>query len=148
MNLRFRMLHKPTDWQWVCKHVQLNESEDNIGLVGIDLDTELPVAVLVLEDVTKNSAQVHFAVSDPMAFKHGFLEEACGFIFEGMKLDHVYGYVKSNNLAAMSVDAKIGFKEVYLMENAVEDGIHYHVLKMRREDCNYLEVSSDGQEQQ
>ena len=145
MNLRFRMLHKPTDWRWVCSLVPLNESEDNIGLVGIDISTELPVAVLVLEDVTKNSAQAHFAVSDPLAFKHGFLEELCAFMFEGMKLDHVYGYIKSDNLASLSVASKIGFKEVYLMENAVADGIHYHVMKMQREECNYLEDFSHGQ---
>ena len=144
MNLRYRMMHKPTDWAWICKHVNLHESSDNMGMVAIDTDTELPVAVMVLENLSENSAQTHFAVTNPMAFKHGFLEEACEFLFYGLKLDHVYGYVKSTNLAALSVDAKIGFKEVYLMKDAIEFGIDCHMLKMTREDCNYLKANDDG----
>lgn len=57
----------------------------------------------------------------------------------------MHSLVPANNTKALSVDKKIGFKEVTRLKDAFKQGVDYVLLEMRKEDCKYFnEVNQDG----
>ena len=135
-----REFHGPTDWGWVNEQVPILRVEDTCGLVMIDLEKHATVAAVVMDNITPNSVQCHFMLTDPMALRHGFLQECFDLIFNHMDKKFIYGLVPGNNDKALKLNEHIGFTEKCRMPEAFKDGVDYVIMELKRENCKYLPV--------
>jgi len=138
MRIHFRSIYMPIDWAWVNVHLPLIRCEDTGGLMAIDSDTQLPVAAFVVDNVAPTSVQAHFLVTNPLVMRHGFLEECCMFVYEGLKKKIMFAQIPSNNHASLSVTEKIGFKTVCTLPDAYDEGVDYIVRQMHKDECKFL----------
>lgn len=145
MKVEYRALHGPTDWGFVQQHLPLKRVEDTGGIVAVDTETGDTVAVCVLDTWTETSVQAHLIMANHWVVRHGFFNEVTDYVYNvaGRKL--MIGLVPSNNEAALSVDAKIGFHEVARIPEAVAEGVDMVVLTMTPEQCHYYTEAPDGQ---
>ncbi len=144
MNIYYRRLNREIDWRWFNLHLPIIECQDSQGIVAIDADTELPVAAVIVDNVTETSVQAHFMVTTPMVMRHGFLEEGCAYVFEGLKKQTMFAYVLENNEASLSITEKIGFEVVCHLENSFSEGVGYIVKRLEKEQCNFLPEVRNG----
>ena len=147
MIIYFRKLSRATDWRWFNLHLPVIECEDSQGIVAIDADTELPVGAVVVDNITETSVQAHFMVTTPILMRHSFLEEACGYVFNGLGKDMMLVQIKDDNEASLSVTDKMGFETLIHIENAHCEGVGYIVKQLKKENCTFIpQVVSDGKE--
>ena len=78
-----------------------------------------------------------------MVFRHGWLEAIADYIFTQAGKLKMYGLVPATNLAAQSVNKKIGFKELIRLEDAYDVGIDYVLMELKREDCPYWKAINE-----
>ena len=137
MDIYFRAFHGPSDWGWVQQHLPLKRIEDTGGIVAIDREKNETVAACVLDTWTENSVQAHLIMTTPMVVRHGFFEEVTDYVFNVAGRGLMIGLVPENNEAALSVDAKIGFRECARVPDAVSEGVGIVILTMTPDDCRY-----------
>jgi len=133
-----RRLHGPSDWGWINKQVPILQVSDTEGIVMIDLDKNETVAAMVIDNITHNSVQAHFMLSNVSALRHGFVEECCDLIFNEMGKKYIYGLVPGNNEKAIKFNKHVGFTEKTRMEEAFMDGVDYILMELKKENCKYL----------
>ena len=121
----------------VQEHLPLSITTDTTGIVAYDLVSRETVAVFVCQDWTSTSVQVHQVILNPMVLRHGFLEECATYVFTQAGRLKMYGLVPENNKRALSVNRKIGFKELVRLEDAADVGVDYVLMELKREDCPY-----------
>ena len=144
MKIHFRQLYLPIDWAWINVHLPLIQCEDTQGMIAVDSETMLPVGALVVDNITPKSVQAHFLATTPLIMRHGFLEECCEYVYEGMGKSVMFAQIPSNNDASLSVTEKMGFKVVCTLQDAFAEGVDYVIKEMRKEDCNFLPEVEHG----
>lgn len=136
MNVKFRAM-VPSDMYYFKQRLDFAASEDMRGLVAYDMDTAKTLAIFVMHDWTATSASVHQVIFNTLVLRHKWLEEVAHFMFDIAARLKVYGLVPDNNVKALSMNEKIGFEEVARLEDAVDIGVDYIVMELRRENCRY-----------
>ena len=139
MRVEFIGLKVKRDWKWVTKVLPVRLCEDTKGIIAIDVETNAPIAVCVMDGWTYTSVQVHFAIMRKMVLRHGFLEEVADFVFNKCGKDLMIGLVPGNNELALKMDSHIGFTEAYRVKDGFDKGVDYCILELRKEDCRWLE---------
>lgn len=95
-------------------------------------------AVVAYNGFTYRICSMHVVGEGSRWIDRQLLRTCFDYVFNHCKCVVVYGHVASNNEKALRLDAHLGFKEVYRIKDAVEDGIDLVILEMRREDCRWL----------
>jgi hypothetical protein len=136
VNVQYRQLAM-ADIEAVVDVLSLSPTLDTSGIVAYDPVSHETLAVFIAQDWTTTSVQVHQAVHNPVVFRHKWLEEIASYIFTQAGRLKMYGLVPSNNENAISVNLKIGFKEMVRLEDAYDVGVDYVLMELKREDCPY-----------
>lgn len=136
MKVRFRAF-TPADVASVRLKMAYALTESTRGIVAYDPDTAETLAVFIAEGWTDSSVSVHQIIFKTMVLRHGWLEEIATFIFTTAARKKMYGMVPASNHKAISLNEKIGFKQVARLEQAVDENTDYIIMELKREDCPY-----------
>jgi len=134
--IRFKPLTNGYEWSWFAERNGNVLCSDMQGLVAFD-DRGIH-AVFIMDTVSRDGCQVHFAVDNPMAIRAGFFEHIAWLVYGKNGLKRMFGLVPTDNPKALTIDAKIGFKEVCRIPDGERDGVDTVVLRLDREDCRYF----------
>ena len=136
--ITFRALNlRSPDVAWLREHIKCVLCEDTRGIVS-ERDGAV-VGMMVADSWTENSCQVHSAVTDPLAFKHGLHVEFAEYVFGASGRRQMLGLVPSDNAKAIKINEHYGFTEFARVPDAVRDGVDYIVMRMTAEDCRYYQ---------
>ena len=124
--------------QWFLER---NPIDATFGIKGLVAWDKKILGMIVFDTWTENSCQVHIAISTPMVFKHGFLEEAFRYVFEDTGRGIIYGVTPSDNKKALKFNEHAGFVEIYRLKDAHVVGVDLIIQEVRRENY-YGQISS------
>ena len=136
MNVKFRNL-VAADFLTIRQFMAFAPSVGARGIVAYNSETAETLAIVVAQDWTQTSCQVHQVILNPFVLRHGWFEEVASYLFNTAGRKKLYGLVPSNNARALSVNEKCGFAEVALLEDAFADGVDYIVMELKPENCPY-----------
>lgn len=144
MNVGFRPF-SPADGLTIKQSMPFNFSQDVKGLVAFNKDTFETLAVLVAQDWTMTTAQVHQVILNPMVIRHGWFQEIAEYLFVHAGRWFLMAPVLSNNQKAIRLNEKLGFKQMITLENAFDIDVDIVLMKLMPEDVNpkYWEPSID-----
>jgi hypothetical protein len=112
-------------------------TEHTSGIVAYNADTAETLAVFIAEDWTKTAVSVHQVILNSMVLRHRWFETIADFIYTQAGRKKMFAVVPDIHTKAISLNEKIGFKQVARLSDAVDEGIDYIVMEMSREDCNF-----------
>jgi len=129
------MVESYEDWRWFQTRTHVIRCEDTQGIVAYD---ERGIqAMCVADSFSVDSCNVHFAVDNPMAVRHGLFTHFADWVFDAMGKKRMFGLVPDNNEKAIKLDKHIGFKEVARVPDAICDGVGYIVMRLDRDECRW-----------
>ena len=146
MIVKFFPLVVQRDWPWVSQTLGVKLCEDTKGIVAVDIGTNAPVAVCVLDSWSHTSVQAHIRVIRKMALRHGFLEEVANYVYGTCGKEIIIGVVPGNNEAALKLDKHIGFVEKHRVKDGFDHGVDYVIMEMRKDDCRYYQPAQEMRE--
>ena len=129
---------QPCDWDWIQKIEPINWTSDTCGVVAIDNETNKIAGAFVMYDFAPNSAYCHIIIGNPMALRKNHLETVFDYAFNAKGIKILMGYVPSNNVKALRIDKRLGFKKHSWVKDGIDDGIHEIKVILKKEDCKYL----------
>lgn len=96
------------------------------------------VAMAGYDHWTPNSVEMHSLILDKKGMTKSFLREIFWFPFEFAQKGLVVGVTPSDNAAALELNRKLGFRQVYTLKDGWSTGVDMIIQEMRREDCKWL----------
>lgn len=108
--------------------------DDTNGIVAFNVDTQEILACSVMDNWTKKSCQIHVWVGNPFAIKHGFVHETFEYIYLTCGREKVFGLTPANNDKAIKFNKHVGFREVFRLPEAYDDGVDYILFQMNKEE--------------
>lgn len=135
MKIEFRQFDGPYDWGWIQENVNLLRVQDTCGIMAIDTETNTTVGAAIFDNFLYNSAQVTFISKTPMLHRHGFILEACNFIFDGCDKQYIYSFVHENHTQALRLNKHVGFKEKMRVKEGYSKGCDFVVMELDRDYC-------------
>lgn len=139
MKVAFKRISCAEEWAWFNKLNPVTLVPDMTSIMAVDEESKEILACCVMDTWTESSCQVHFAIANPFVLRHGFFQEVSKFVFDTSGRLAMYGLVPADNKKALSVDKKIGFREITRLKDAFKRGVDYVLLEMRAEDCNFYD---------
>ena len=136
--IMFKPLDMPREWQYLKEKAHVIACEDSQGLVATDEVGRIH-AVAAFDSFTVDACSVHFAITNPIVLRRGFLNEIGRHLFIECGRARIFGLVPSNNEKALKFDTHIGMREVSRVPDAVAEGIDYIVMRMDKEECRWIE---------
>jgi hypothetical protein len=122
-------LHDSADFRGVCHLVPLAEGE------AVTMDH---VAVAVgYNGWVGRTCCMHVVIAQPAHFSRAILREAFEFPFLVAGCEAVLALVDSTNEAALSLDKRLGFREIASVPHGGLDG-DLVILRMLRTECRWL----------
>lgn len=132
-----RQMVKVSDWDWICSFLNMSWSDNTTGIVAVDETTGDLMAAMVCENWTENSVQCHFIMQDKRAFRGGFHNECCRYVFTIGDREKMIGIIPSDNEKALKLDKHFGFTEVATIKDAFKKGVDAVIMEMHRDNCPY-----------
>lgn len=138
MKVKFRNF-VPADIFTVRNHMPFSQSENTVGMVAYDLETARTVGMIIAQEFTKTSCMVHILILNPMLLrpKYRFIWSAGEWLFGKAKLKKLFALVIDTNWKSRNLCEKIGFKEKAVLEDAVDEGVDFILLELKRDECNF-----------
>lgn len=116
-----------------------NWCEDTKGITAVDANG-FPAAICVVDSWSYNSCIMHIWIKNPMVLRRGFAEQVFGFVFsEQSGRTKVLGITPADNQQALKFNQRIGFREVYRIEDGYKQGIDFVVQEINKSECRYIE---------
>ena len=137
MKVAFKPITCDEEWAWFKERNPLSTVSDMTSILAYNVDTGERLACCVMDTWTETSCQVHFAIDNPFVIRHGFFQEISKFVYDTAGRLIMYGLVPSDNTKALTLDKKIGFREITILKDAFKRGVDYVLLEMRKEDCKF-----------
>ena len=125
------------DWPWFKARVPADQTEGSKGIVCSDAETGEILAAMVAYNWTMNAVELHFAMDNPVVFRHHFHWECFEYVFGTADRKKAYVQVASDNPKSMKFVRHLGFEEVAVLKDAYADGVDNHILELKRENCRY-----------
>lgn len=91
----------------------------------------------IFDTYTGASISGHVAGLVPNWVNRDILFATFHYVFDQLRVTQLFGQVPSNNQRALEFDKKLGFKELVRIPDVFYDA-DLVVLRMRREDCRWL----------
>jgi hypothetical protein len=131
-------------WQFMHDRLGLHASEDFRGVLYVPDEYANQLAVMdhVAVGVAYNSfigrtCCMHTVIQRPDLVTARMVRDAFAYPFEVCNCEAVLGLVDSTNDAALSLDRRLGFKDLATVPNGGPDG-DLIVLRMLRSECRWL----------
>lgn len=135
----FLPLTDENTWAWFQSRTKVLRCEDTQGIVAYNDKREIQ-AVVVFDSFTRgNGCNVHWAIENPLVFKHGLLEEIAGHLFLTCGLRRLFALVPANNTKSVRLCEHVGLTEVTRIPNGIAEGVDYVIMLMERDDCRWLQ---------
>lgn len=96
------------------------------------------VACIVFSNFRKTSAEVSLIIDKGGASKD-FFRIACGYAFDFCKWNRVNSLVSPDNLKAIKINEKFGFKKEGYIRKAADNGGDLILYGMLREECRWFQ---------
>ncbi len=122
----------PGEYKWFMDRNPIVLQAGQQGIVAHD--GERIQGMVIMDSWTKNSCQLHVAVDNMLAFRHGLVDEVFGYIFGKAGRGIVYGVTPSNNAKALRLNKHAGLVELYRLKDADSIGVDLVVQELRKED--------------
>ena len=98
------------------------------------------LAVIGFDHWTPSSAQIHSWISNPMALReHILTREVFKYIFVQSNRSVVFGVTPAHLSRALSLNKRIGLKEIYRVKDGWDLGVDMVIQEMRKETCGWIE---------
>jgi len=136
--IKFKPLTEQKEWDWIVKRAKPTQVQDSQGLVAYKDNSGDILGVVIMDNWTKSSCQVHIAIDNPFCIKAGLLVEAAYHIHVVCNRKYVFGLVPANNKKAYAFNLKIGFKEVARIPDAYAEGVDYIIVRMSKNNNPWL----------
>lgn len=121
---------------WLCRRIGYRGHED-MRCIGIARDGRIN-AVVGFDNFNGSAVEMHVASDGTRRWMNkALLRAAFDYAFRVCSAKVAIGRVPSGNTEAVSMNLKLGFKNVARIEHGHPDGALY-IMTMRREDCRYL----------
>lgn len=129
-------------WAWLNTRVPVPWSED-FRAIGAVHDGCLK-AVTAYNVHVGRTCMMHTAIDDPIMMTREYYRAVFEYPFDQLKVLYVMAVVDERNDKAMSLDLRLGFKEVHRLPNASLLGGDLVVLQMSRSECRMLKENRHG----
>lgn len=86
---------------------------------------------------TENAVQMHVALPDPRAAL-ALVRPAFSYPFEEIGVKVAYGLTPADNHRGLALASRLGFRQVYRLQDGWADGVDLVLSEMRREECRWL----------
>ena len=133
--MQFKALTNDLEWRWFQGQTHVIRCEDTQGIIAYD--HRGIQGMCVADSFGVDSCNVHFCIPNPMSIRAGLFTYFADHIFDTCGRKRMFGLVPDNNVKALKLDTKIGFREVARVPDAIEDGIGYIVMRLDKEDCRW-----------
>lgn len=135
MRVGFRSF-TPEDAYTIKNAMPFNFSQDVKGLVAFDRDTYDTVAVLVAQDWTFTTVQVHQVILNKMVIRHGWFQEIADWLFHRASRLKLLAPIIADNEQALSLNRKLGFEEIFRIEDGYDLDKDIVLMELRPENAN------------
>lgn len=106
---------------------------------GIKLEKDgYIVAMVGFDDWTANSVQIHVWSAFPGAITRRFIVECLEYVYITNGRGIVIGVTACNNVAALELNRRIGFRRVHTIKDGYALGTDLAIQEMRHEECRWL----------
>lgn len=133
------------------KHLQYVESVLTVpinkttrGIVAVD-GSEMPCAVVLLDNWTHTAVNIHIAIQNPMALR-GLFHEVGDYVFNTCQKMMIIGVTESSHKKALRLNEHAGFTEIYRIKDCYAPGVDQVIQQLKKEDCKYLTAEQRLQE--
>jgi hypothetical protein len=79
----------------------------------------------------------HFYCSDPTVVTRSIIKRAFEYAFRDAGVEHILGYINSDNSKSLSIARRLGFEEKLVIPNG-GDGCDLVLVDMSRDGCRWL----------
>tara|TARA_R110000803_G_scaffold57597_1_gene115546 strand:+ start:169 stop:612 length:444 start_codon:yes stop_codon:yes gene_type:complete len=141
--IKFKPLTEQKEWDWIAKRAKQTQVEDSQGLVAYKDGSGDILGIVVMDNWTKSSCQVHIAIDNPFCIKAGLLSEVSYHVHVVCGRNYILGLVPANNKKAHAFDLKIGFKEIARIPDAYDEGVDYIILRISKDSNPWLLESTE-----
>ncbi len=123
-------------WAFINARVGVPWSSDfrAIGVVRNDC----LAAVVAYNGFTGRTCFMHDAIDDPTVIDRTFVREIFKYPFEQCGVKYILAMVDSANERALSINRRIGFKEILRLDGAGLEGPDMILLQLDAASCRYL----------
>ena len=121
--------------QWLCEKIGLMPTPHIVCIGSLSSEHRLR-GVVGYDSFNGASCTMHMA-GEPGWIDKGMLHAAFDYPFNVMGCNQVLAFVPSDNLVALDIDRRLGFKLVCELDGAHPDGSLF-LMRMRREECKWL----------
>ena len=112
--------------------------ENTRGIVAVDEKEEV-CAICTLDSWSPNSVQMHLWIGNPMVMRRGFAEEVFGFIFGDAGRNKALCVMPGNNEKVINFNRKMGFTELFRIEDGYDIGTDLVISELKKENCRYID---------
>ena len=119
---------------------------DTQGIV-CELDGEV-AAMVVMDSWSHNSVQVHMTIKNPMALRHGLLEEVSAHVHLVAGRGILIGLVPGDNEKALKLNKHLGYTEVHRIKDGFSVSVDTVIMELRAENNRWLQRWKDGRKEQ
>lgn len=136
MKVTFLPLRKE-HWEWIYRRASPELTSRTRGVVA-QSETGTILAAAVFDSWTYTSGQVHVAIENVAAIRHGFVYECMDYFFNTCDKKVLIGLTPSNNVKSLKFNRHLGFREVYRVKDGYDYGVDYVVQELRKEECRWI----------
>lgn len=121
--------------QWLCEKIGLMPTPHIVCIGSLSSEHRLR-GVVGYDSFNGASCTMHMA-GEPGWIDKSMLHAAFDYPFNVMGCNQVLAFIPSDNLVALDIDRRLGFKLVCELDGAHPDGSLF-LMRMRREECKWL----------
>jgi hypothetical protein len=133
----FKQIDTSLEKMWAKNRTRAIICEDTQGIIAYD--DEKFAACALFDSFTVECCNVHLAIVNPFVLRHRFLNEVGDYLFNVCKRERIFGLVPSDNAKAIKFNKHIGWKEMYTIDDAIKENVGYIVMRMDKQDCQWLD---------
>jgi hypothetical protein len=135
----------PWVWERMGTGLWYEHGKSCMGVVDAEFNPKWGV---VYDDYeVGGSIKMHVAIDDPKFVSRRAIQAVFEYPFHDLRVKKVLATVCSENVKALSMDMRLGFKLEAIIEDAYDRGDMY-ILSMTQEQCRWLRGIEDGNRKQ
>lgn len=135
MNVQFGAI-TPEFYPWLREALDPVICDDTNGIVAYCPDTNEILACAVMDNWTKRSCQIHVWIGNPIAIRHGFINETLEYIFLTCDRKTIFGLTPGDNKKAIKFNKHVGFREVFRLPEAYDEGVDYILFQLNKDEAS------------
>lgn len=142
MKVRFVPLDKKS-WEWIHERAKPEWTNRTKGVVAIGPDGAI-LAVAVFDTWTFSSGQVHVAIENRLAIRHGFIEECLHYFFNTCDRKVLICTIPTINEKSLRFTKNLGFRDIFVIKDGYDVGVDYVIREMRKDDCRWIDGKANS----